>query len=113
MKAYIAIAALLYSLTSAVEILEDDIFEADIFDDDLLDDDDLLEDDERPTVYYNGFNYTFHEEKLWWMDATELCKAEGGHLLSIRSDEELAAILPLIPVHANGRHKEIHIALRK
>ena len=74
MKTYIAIAALLYSLTSAVEILEDDIFEADIFDDDLLDDDDLLEDDElsddeisaeamSTTLSYNGFTYTFNRTK--------------------------------------------------
>ena len=47
-----------------------------------------------------------------WSRAQQTCKHEGGKLLTIRSDEELAAILPLIPIGADGRHEDIHVGLR-
>ena len=47
-----------------------------------------------------------------WSRAQQTCKHEGGKLLTIRSDDELAAILPLIPIGADGRHEDIHIGLR-
>ena len=70
MKTYLATTALLYSIASAIDLLDDDM----LGNDDLLDDDDLLEDDElsddeisaeamSTTLSYNGFTYTFNRTK--------------------------------------------------
>ena len=91
--------------------------------DDLQDDEDLFGDDELSDVEasartlsnslsYNGFKYTFHDKKKNWKLAKHNCVNEGGNILTIRSDDELAAILPLIPVRADGRREDIHMGLR-
>ena len=103
MKTYLALTALLCSLASAVDILDDDL---------LDNDDETSAGTVKPSVYHNGFIYTYNEDNKHWKDAKGLCKAEGGNLLSIRSDDELEAILPLIPFRSNGLRHEIHIALK-
>ena len=62
---------------------------------------------------YNGYKYTYNDEKKKWNKANKDCKSNGGHLLSIRSDDELEAILPHIPLNSKGRHRNIHIGLKK
>ena len=88
MKTQIAIAALLYSLASAVDLLEDDFLDNDDFpdNDDFLDNDDQLDDydlfdadelsDEENsarslsnTVSRDGFTYTYYSKKRKWEDA--------------------------------------------
>ena len=114
MKTYIAITAVLCSLVSAV----------DLFDDDLLDNDDFLDDYElsddetsartmSDSLFYNGYKYTYRDKKKKWSQANKDCKNRGGHLLSIRSDDELEEILPLIPLNSKGRHRSVHIGLKK
>ena len=107
MKTYLAFTALVCSLASAV----------DLYDDDLLDDDELYDDATSARIIsnslsYNGFKYTFHDKKKNWKIAKHNCVNEGGNILTIRSDDELAAILPLIPFRADGRREAIHMGLR-
>ena len=115
MKTYLAITALLCSLTSAVDIspvYHDGIYhDDDILEDDLIDDDELS--DNSNSLSYNGFKYTLSDKRKFWNEAKDSCKSEGGNLLTIHSDDELAAILPLIPLNPEGRHRDIHIGLRE
>ena len=60
---------------------------------------------------YNGYKYTYNDEKKNWNKANKDCKSNGGHLLSIRSDDELEAILPLIA--QISKRKDIHIGLKE
>ena len=116
MKTYIAITALLCSLASAVDLFDDDLLD----NDDLLDDNELSDDDDETSartmndfLFYNGYKYTYRDKKKKWSQANKDCKNRGGHLLSIRSDDELEEILPLIPINSKGRHKSIHIGLKE
>ena len=65
------------------------------------------------------YKYTYYDKKKKWSQANKDCKSNGqgvfeeGHLLSIRNDYELEAILPLIPLNSKGRHRSVHIGLKK
>ena len=70
MKTYIAITALLCSLASAVDLLDDDLLD----NDDLLDDADLSDDETLAvtmsnSLTYNGFKYILSDKKKRWTKA--------------------------------------------
>ena len=87
MKTQLALAVLLYSLTSAVELDDDNLLDNDdlledddMLDFDLLDDDDLfddyeLSDDETlaearsKELIHKGFKYTYTNKKFHWQQA--------------------------------------------
>ena len=131
MKTYLALTALLCSLASAVDIYDnddqpdnDDWFDDDdLFDDDLFDDDELFADaaardytwDKEMT--YNGFRYLYKKSIQSWWNAKLICEEQGGALLSIRDDAELAAVKEFLPDKTKkiGKRKSvtIHLGLYK
>ena len=48
------------------------------------------------TVRYNGHVYELYDNKLSWEDASEFCRAQGGHLVTIGSAEENNAVYNMI-----------------
>lgn len=48
------------------------------------------------TVVFNGHKYQVFDESVTWYEAKEKCEALGGHLVTITSKEENAAISKLI-----------------
>ena len=87
MKKYLALAALLFSLTSAVDLDEDNWLDNDdqLDNSDWLDDDDWDDDDElfadaasedfpfKDEDTYNGYKYLYSNIKLRWVKAQEIC----------------------------------------
>ena len=70
MKTYLAFTALVCSLASAVDLLDDDLLD----NDDLLDDADLSDDETLAgtmsnSLTYNGFKYILSDKKKRWTKA--------------------------------------------
>ena len=63
MKTQLAITALLYALTSAVDLFEDDMFDDAELSDDETDNLAQTSAEIMSPVNYNGYHYTFHNKK--------------------------------------------------
>ena len=57
----------------------------------------------------NCFSYQRSTTPLRWTAAEELCKQDGGHLASIRSEEEMEIIHTLLTEHSVERGSAVYI----
>ena len=92
MKTYIAITALLCSLASAVDLLDDDLLDYD----DLLDDDELSDDETSARTWSSeSKGYELTMERVTWHEAQSRCEAKGMELASINSQEDQDFVVSL------------------
>ena len=95
MKTYLALTALLCSLASAVDLLDDDLLDYD----DLLDDDELSDDETsaRTMSFWSSESkgYELTMERVTWHEAQSRCEAKGMQLASINSQEDQDFVVSL------------------
>ena len=116
MKTYFAVAALLYSLVSAVDLLDNDdlVDNADLFDDGELFEDDASENEgpdyshvfaqlsDLPPEFdeemiYNGNRYLHSARDRTYPKAAKICEKYGGSMLTIRDDATLEQVQNFLP----------------
>lgn len=49
---------------------------------------DISTDETEGTVEYDGHKYKFYDDSMTWEEARDFCERQGGHLVTINSDEE-------------------------